>query len=346
MAESSAWRVSKAPSAEAIATVRGLINGHWVTQSIHVLVRLGIPDQLAAGARSATELAAAAGAHEQSLYRLLRAVAAIGLLNELPDRRFALTELGDALRSDVPGSMAGWAAFVGRGYEFQAWTRLYDNVMTGEHAFRLAHGTGPWEYRQSHPEEVTIFNRAMNSLTGSISPSVLSAYDFTTAKTVVDVGGGGGLLLTEILKANPSARGILFDLSATVEDARAFVAASGVGDRCELVSGDFFKAVPPGADIYLLKSILHDWYDPEASAILETVRAAARRDSVLLVIERILEGPNMGAPAKFGDLNMMVAAGGQERTREEWEKLFDGTGWRLDEVRPVGPFFILVTHPA
>ncbi len=346
MPESAALRVSKTPSAEAIATVRGLINGHWITQSIHVLVRLGIPDQLAAGPRSATELAASAGAHEQSLYRLLRAVAAIGLLNELPDRRFALTELGEALRSDVPGSLAGWAAFVGRGYEFQAWTRLYDNVMTGEHAFRLAHGIGPWEYRQSHPEEVTIFNRAMNSLTGSISPAVLSGYDFTTAKTVVDVGGGGGVLLTEILKANPNARGILFDLRSTVDDARAFVAASGAGDRCELVSGDFFKAVPPGADIYLLKSILHDWYDPEASAILKTVRAAARPDSVLLVIERILEGPNQGAPAKFGDLNMMVAAGGQERTHEEWEKLFAGTGWRLDEVRPARPSFILVTRPA
>src|SRR5258708_673939 len=131
VAESAASRVSKAPSAETIATVRGLINGHWVTQSIHVLLRLGIPDQLAAGPRSETELAAGAGVHEQSLYRLLRAVAAIGLLNELPDRRFALTELGEALRSDVPGSLAGWAAFVGRGYEFQAWTRLYDNVMTG-----------------------------------------------------------------------------------------------------------------------------------------------------------------------------------------------------------------------
>jgi hypothetical protein len=338
-------RDTKAPSAETIAAVRGLINGHWTTQAIHVLVRLGIPDQLSPGPRSATELAVTAGAHEESLYRVLRAVAAIGLLNELPDRRFALGQLGEALRSDVPGSLAGWAAFVGRPYEFQAWARLYDGVMTGEHAFRIEHGTGPWEYRQSHPEEVTIFNRAMNSLTGSISPAVVSGFDFSTAKIVVDVGGGGGLLLTEILKANAHARGILFDLPATVEDARAFVASSGVGDRCELVSGDFFKAVTPGADVYLLKSILHDWYDKEATAILKTIRAAVRPDSVLLVIERILEGPNEGAIAKFGDLNMMVAAGGRERTREEWEELFASAGWRLDEVRPASTFFMLVARP-
>lgn len=344
--KSAALRGTKAPSDETIATVRRLINGHWVAQAIHVLVRLEIPDQLSAGPRSATELAVALGAHDQSLYRVLRAVATTGLLNELPDRRFELTELGVALRSDVPGSLAGWAAFVGRPYEWRVWARLYDGVMTGQHAFRIEHGTGPWEYRQNHPEEVTVFNRAMNSATGSISAAVVGGYDFSTAKTVVDVGGGGGVLLTEILKANPGARGVLFDLPATVDDARAFVAASSVRDRCELVGGDFFKAVPSGADLYILKSILHDWYDEQASAILKTVRAASRPDSSLLVIERLLEGPNEGATTKFSDLNMMVAAGGQERTREEWERLFADTGWRLDMVRPAGWTFILVTRPA
>lgn len=345
MTESPALRDTKAPSAETMATVRGLINGHWITQAIHVLVRLEIPDRLSAVPRSATELAVDVGAHEQSLYRLLRALAAIGLLNELPDRRFELTEMGETLRSDVPGSLAGWAGFVARPYEWQVWGRLYEAVMTGEHAFRLEHGTGPWEYRQSHPEEVAVFNRAMNSVTGLISSEVVAAYDFSTAKTVVDVGGGGGLLLTEILKGNPGSRGILFDLPATVADARAFVTASEVSDRCDLVGGDFFKAVPSGADLYILKSILHDWYDEPASAILKTVRAASRPDSLLLVIERILEGPNEGAAAKLSDLNMMVAAGGQERTREEWERLFAGAGWRLDEVRPTGWTFILVTRP-
>jgi hypothetical protein len=344
--ESAALSVTKAPSAEAIATVRGLINGHWVTQAIHVLVRLGIPDQLAGGPRSATELATIAGAHEQSLYRLLRALAAIGLLNELPDRRFALTELSEVLRSDIPGSLAGWAAFVGRPYEWRTWGRLYDGVITGEHAFRLEHGVGPWEYRQKDLDEVSIFNRAMNSMTASISPAVVAGYDFSTAKTVVDVGGGGGLLLTEILKANPGARGILFDLPATVDDARAFVTSSGVAERCELVAGDFFKSVPAGGDVYLLKSILHDWYDEQASAILKTVRAAAGPQSVLLVVENLIGPPNEGASAKLGDLNMMVAAGGRERTRQEWEQLFASTGWRLDEVHPAGRLFILVTRPA
>jgi hypothetical protein len=333
------------PSAETIATVRRLVNGYQVSQALHVLVRLEIADRLADGPRSAADLAVEAGAHEQSLYRLLRAVAAVGVLEELPDHRFALTELGETFRSDAPGSVAGWAAFIGRPYHWKAWSRLFDGVTTGEHAFRLEHGMGVWEYRQERPEEAAIFNRAMNSATGAVSPSVVTGYDFSKAATVVDVGGGGGLLLTEILRANPGSRGILFDLPITVEDARTFVAASGVGDRCELVAGDFFKAVPSGAEVYLLKSILHDWYDKEASAILKTVRAAARPDSVLLVVEPVISGPNEGAGPKFADLNMMVSAGGQERTRQEWDELFASAGWRLDQVRPAATSSVLVTRP-
>jgi hypothetical protein len=336
----------KAPSTETIATVSRLVNGYQVSQALHVLVRLEIPDRLAAGPRSATDLAAEAGAHEPSVYRLLRAVAAVGILNELPDHRFVLTELGEALRSDVPGSVTGWAAFIGRPYYWNVWARLFDGVTTGKHAFRLEHGKGVWDYRQEHPEETSIFNKAMNSSTGAVSPAVVAGYDFSTAATVVDVGGGGGLLLTQVLKANPGARGILFDLPGTVKDAKTFVAASGVGERCELVPGDFFKTVPSGADVYLLKSILHDWYDEEATAILKTIRAAARPETVLLVIEPVISGPNEGAPAKFADLNMMVAAGGRERTREEWDELFGGSGWRLDEVRPAARSSILVTRPA
>jgi hypothetical protein len=336
----------RVPSAETIATVRRLVNGYQVSQAIHVLVRLGIPDRLASGPRSAADLAREAGAHEPSVYRLLRALAAIRVLDELPDHQFALTELGEALRTDVAGSVAGWAEFVGRPYEWRVWARVYDGIKSGDHAFRLEHGKSVWEYRQQHREELAIFNRAMNSLTGAISPGVVAGYDFSKAAKVVDVGGGGGLLLTEILKANPGLHGILFDLPDTVDDARAFVADSGVGNRCELVPGDFFKAVPAGADLYLLKSILHDWYDEDSARILMTVRAAARPDSVLLVIEQVIAGPNEGAIGKFGDLNMMIAAGGRERTREEWEDLFKNTGWVLDEVRPSGPTSMLVTRPA
>ena len=336
----------KAPSADSVAAVRRLANGYQVTQALHVLVRLGIPDRLARGPRSSADLAAETNAHEPSLYRLLRAVAALGVLNEMDGHRFALTELGEALRSDVPGNLAGWTEFVGRPYHWSAWARLLEGVMTGEHAFRLEHGMSVWEYRQQHPDELAIFNRAMNSATSTISPGVVAGYDFSTAATVVDVGGGGGLLLTEILKANPRARGVLFDLPGTVKDAQAFVSGSGVDDRCELVAGDFFKTVPSGADVYILKSILHDWYDQEASAILRTIRAAVPPDGVLLVIEQMIPGSNEGAPAKFGDLNMMVAAGGRERTREEWEELFAGAGWRLEEVRPAATTSILVTRPA
>ena len=142
------------------------------------------------------------------------------------------------------------------------------------------------------------------------------------------------------------ARGILFDLPRTVEDARTFVSAAGLGDRCELVAGDFFKAVPPGADVYILKSILHDWYDEDAARILSSVRSAAESNAVLLVIESVIAGPNEGAAAKLGDLNMLVAAGGRERTRDEWEQLLAGSGWRLEEIRPCGRSSFLVARPA
>lgn len=333
-------------SAETLETVRGLVNGYQISQAIHVLVRLGLPDLLAGGPRSAVDLAAQVGAHEPSLYRLLRALAAIHVLHEEPDRRFALTELGQVLRTDVHGSLAGWAAFIGRPYYWNVWGRLYDGVASGEHAFKLEHGKGPWAYRQERPEEVAVFNRAMNSNTGPVASALLDAYDFSGAGLVVDVGGGGGLLLTEILKANLPARGILFDLPRTVEDARTFVSAAGLGDRCELVAGDFFKAVPPGADVYILKSILHDWYDEDAARILSSVRSAAESNAVLLVIESVIAGPNEGAAAKLGDLNMLVAAGGRERTRDEWEQLLAGSGWRLEEIRPCGRSSVLVARPA
>lgn len=333
------------PSDEAIASVRRLVNGYQVSQALHVVARLGVPDLLAGGPRRTVELASETSSHEESLYRVLRAVAAVGVLEELPGGRFQLTEMGHALRSDVPGSLAGWAAFIGRPYYWKVWARLIDGVATGGHAFRLEHGTDVWSYRRDHPGEVAVFNRAMNSATGAVTPAVVAGYDFTGARTIADIGGGGGVLLTEVLAANPGARGILFDLAPTIEDARAFVAASAAAGRCELVAGDFFESVPE-ADVYLLKSILHDWYDEDASRILASIRRAAHPDSVLLVIEPIIAGPNEGAPGKFADLNMMVAAGGRERTRTEWEQILGANGWRLEDARPAGPSSILVTRPA
>jgi hypothetical protein len=304
-----------------------LLNGYQVSQALHVLATFGIPDRLADGPRSSEDLAAIVGATDGPLYRLLRAVAAAGVLEELPGRRFALTDLGEGLRSDVPGSLAGWAAFVGRGYYWAAWSRLIDGVRTGDHAFRLEHGSDPWTYRQTHPEEIPVFNRAMNSISGQVADWLATAYDFSHFRTIVDVGGGGGALIAAILGRHPGVRAVLFDLPHVVADARVIIEQAGLGARCELVGGSFFDSVPAGGDAYLLKSVLHDWYDVDVKRILKVCHAAMRPDALLLVIERPLAPPNEGSDGKFSDLNMLVAAGGCDRTDEEWEAVLRAGGF-------------------
>ena len=318
-----------------------LINGYQVSQALHVLTALGIPDRLADGPCSSQDLAAVVGATDGPLYRLLRAVAAIGVLEELPERRFALTEIGEGLRSDVSGSLAGWAAFIGRGYYWAAWSRLIDGVRTGDHAFRLEHGTDPWNYRQTHPEEIPIFNRAMNSVSGQVADSLAAAYDFSQFRTIVDVGGGGGALIAAILSRHPGVRAVLFDLHHIVVDARRFIGQAGLAARCELVGGSFFDCVPSGSDAYLLKSVLHDWYDADVKRILDVCHAAMRPDAVLLVIERWLAPPNEGAESKFTDLNMLVAAGGCERPTEEWESVLRAGGFGRRGITLVHDFAVI-----
>lgn len=325
--------------------LRRLINGYQVSQALHVLVALEIPDRLADGPRSAEELAEESGAAVEPLYRLLRAVATTGVLEEQPERRFQLTDLGKGLRSDVPGSLAGWAAYIGRGYYWEAWSRLFEGVRTGAHAFRLVHGTDPWTYRRAHPDEAVIFNRAMNSTSEPVARSVVEAYDFSRFGTIVDVAGGGGVLLAVILARHPQARGVLFDMPHIVADSRAFLEQAGLLERCRLEGGSFFEKVPSGGDAYLLKSILHDWLDADAVRILRTCRAAMRTDTPLLVIERVVGPPNDGFDVKFSDLNMFVAAGGQERTVEQWRALLAAGGFELRRAVAADGWSVLESWP-
>jgi hypothetical protein len=313
--------------------LRRLINGYQVTQALHVVAALGVCDRLATGARSTRELSESLGASEEPLYRLLRAVATLGVLEELPERCFQLTELGQGLRSDVPGSLAGWASFVGRRYHWLAWSRLIDGVMTGGHAFRLEHGTDAWTYRRDHPEEAVIFNAAMNSASSLIADSVAGGYDFSSLQTVVDVGGGGGVLIAAILLRYPHLHGVLYDLPHVVADSAAFIERAGLAGRCDLVGGSFFESVPKGGDAYLLKSVLHDWYDEDATRILRSCRAAMRPDAKLLVVERVLGEPNEDRDTKFADLNMMVGAGGKERSAEDWEAVLRAGGFELIGIK-------------
>jgi len=302
--------------------LRRLVAGYQVSQALHVAATLKLADLLADGSRTSDELAAATGTHSDALYRLLRALATVGVFQELDGRRFELTPLGGGLRTDAPGSIHGWAAFIGRPYIWQAWSSLLHSVRTGENAFRHVHGTDPWTYRAQNPDESEIFDAAMTSLTGQSEAAIVDAYDFGRFDEVVDVAGGRGTLLAAVLAAYPTLRGVLFDQPHVVADAGELVRAAGVADRCRIVGGSFFESVPEGADAYMLKSIIHDWEDEEAILILRVCRAAMSPHAVVLVVERDLGAPNEDPVAKFLDLLMLVGPGGRERSEDEYAALF------------------------
>jgi hypothetical protein len=314
--------------------LRRLVNGHQVSQAIYVAATLGVADLLAGGPRASDDLARETDADPDALYRLLRALAAVGVLREEDGRRFALTELGEPLRSDVSGSVAGWAAFVGRPAFWASWGHLLHSVRTGENAFRHLHGTDVWTWRAERPEESAAFDRAMSALTGGTNEALVESYDFGRFGTVVDVGGGNGTLLAAVLTAFPATKGILFDQPHVVAGAGDVLEAAGVADRCRIVGGSFFDDVPQGGDAYVLKAIVHDWEDAESLAILSACRRAVAKDAVLLLIERDLGPPNAAPVSKLMDLNMLVAPGGRERTLEEYGALLEATGFRLVGATP------------
>jgi hypothetical protein len=303
-----------------------LVDGFRVTQSIYAAVDLGIPDLLADGERSSDDLAEASGADAPTLYRLLRALASLGILHESDGRRFALTELGQPLRADAPGSLRDWVKLSGRDYFWRTWGNLTSSIRSGENTFRSLYGQSVWEWRTTHPEESAIFDAAMRSTTLAANAAILAAYDFGRFGTVVDIGGGTGTLLASILEAHPATRGILFDQEHVVSGAEPVLRAAGVADRCEVVGGSFFSSVPEGGDTYVLKWIIHDWEDEDCVAILRTCREAMAPEAVVLVIERDLGPPNENAVAKISDLNMLVMPGGRERTEEEYGQLFAQAG--------------------
>src|SRR6478672_11742431 len=314
--------------------LRRLVNGYQVSQAIHVVAALGIADRLKDGPRSSEELAKATNSHPESLYRVLRALAAVGIFQESNDQRFSLTAMGDCLRLEAPDSLGSWAAFIGRPYYWQAWSHLLHSVKTGENAFSHLHGVDVWGYRAANPEEGAIFDAAMTETSAAVARAVLSTYDFSSFERVVDVGGGQGGILSAILKAHSKLSGVLFDQPHVVAGAEPVLRVAGIRDRCELIGGDFFAAVPQDGDAYILKAILHDWEDPASIAILQNCRRAIKVQGKLLVLEQLILAPNEAPQAKFSDLNMLVAPGGQERTREEFASLFAAAGFRLLNVIP------------
>jgi hypothetical protein len=306
-----------------------LINGFMISQAIHVAVTLSVPDFLRDGALSCDRLASLTGAHSPPLYRLLRALAAVGILHETDDRQFSLTPLGNGLATGTEGSLNAWARFVTRPPLWSSWNHLLHSVRTGETGFQHVHRQDVWSFRASNPEESAIFDQAMHQASKHIGRALVAAYDFAGAEHVVDVGGGDGALLAAVLAASPHAVGTLLDLPHVTAGASQALNSAGVLTRCNIIAGSFFENVPRDGDIYVLKHVLHDWQDSEARRILRNCRQAMPLHARLLVIERLLEPANAGAEGKLSDLNMLVNSGGRERTREEFEALMQSAGLEM-----------------
>jgi O-methyltransferase domain/Dimerisation domain len=321
------------PTPTPSATLLHMMTGYWISKAIAVAATLGIADLLANGPLSSDELATATQTHAPSLYRVLRALASIGIFSEVAPGRFALTPMAALLRSGAPDSMRALAIMFAE-EQYRAWGDVLHSVRTGQPAFEHAFAMPYFAYLATHPEASRVFNAAMVGGTNQIFDAVVAAYDFSPFGTIVDVGGGHGALLAALLRSNPAARGILFDLPHVVEGAEPFLVAAGVADRCTRVGGDFFAEIPAGADAYVLSQILHDWDDERSVVILGQVHRAMPDHGKLLVVELMLPPGDEPSFGKWMDLHMMVLLSGRERTAAHYATLFRAAGFELAREVP------------
>ena len=320
--------------------------GVVISTALSLAAELGIADLLADGPRSSEELAQATSTHPRSLYRILRLLSSVGVFTEARPGRFALTPLGEGLRSTVPGSMRSWLRMVGLKVWFQTYAEALHSLRTGEPAFARSVGMEFFDYLATHPQEGEIFNAAMSDFGRGVAAAVVQEYDFSGVDKAVDVGGGNGSLISAILQANPRMTGILFDQPHVAEGARSSITAAGLSKRCEIVAGDFFSSVPAGGDAYILRWIIHDWDNDRALTILRNCGAAMKATARLLLVETVIPPGDEAHPGKLVDFVMLTALGGQERTAEEYTRLLDEAGFRLNRiVSTASPMSVLEGMP-
>jgi hypothetical protein len=330
---------------EISAAMRQLIMGFRTTQLIYVAAKLGLADRLADRPKSAPALAAELRASPDALRRFLRALDAAGIVAETADGEFGLTAMGDLLRSNAPGSMRNVALLYGDEWLWRPYGNMLHSVLTGQPAFFATHGQGFYEYLDRHPEAGAVFQAAMDDFSRNEAAAILSAYSFKDARTVVDIGAGRGALLAVILQANPELQGVAFDLPSAERECIRGLEEAGLAHRTAFIAGDFFQAVPEGHDLYLLKSVLHNWTDAAATRILAVCRGAISRTGRLLVMERVIADGPQSAEAKLFDVNMLVTAGGQERTAEEYRTLLAGGGFAVLRILPASSLTIIEAAP-
>jgi hypothetical protein len=308
--------------------------GHWISHIVHVAAKLSLADHLAKKPMNAAELAGPTETHASSLYRLMRTLAGLGILNEDSEQRFTLTPLGEAMKSGAPGAARATILTIASPWWNAGFGELMYSVRTGKPGFEKMLGMPVFDWFAKNPEEASLFNDTMVGIHGAEPAAVVAAYDFSGMKTIVDVGGGTGNLLLTVISKYPESHGILYDLPHVAGDADAMIRARGLRDQVRFQSGSFFDSVPTGGDAYMLSHIIHDWSDEQCLQILNNCRSAMNQDSRLLIIEMVLPEGNVPHPGKILDMMMLVGPGGQERTAQEYAKLLAKAGLRLTRVVP------------
>jgi hypothetical protein len=310
------------------------VTGHYVSRAIYVAAKLGIADLLKDGPRHSADLAEATQSHAPSLHRLMRLLASAGIFAETASGQFVLAPMGEFLRSDAPGSYRAQALLFAGPFQQRAWSRLLDIVQTGQGSSSKA----LFPFLAKYPEEAAVFNQAMSRGTEMVARAFVAAYDCSSFSTIVELGGGYGSLLGAILRGSPTARGILFDVPDVADAAGQRVREDGLADRCEVMAGDFFQAVPGNGDAYILKSVIHDWDDALSTMILANIAQAMAPGGRLLLVEMLLhdrvDETSWSRISAGSDLNMLVNTGGGERTEAEFQSLFQAAGFTLTRIIP------------
>lgn len=309
-----------------------LSEGSVIQAALTLAANLGVADLLANGPQTSDALAQATSTHPPSLYRVLRLLSSFGVFAEVAPGRFAQTASSELLRTGIPGSLRSFVQMTGLPVWAQTYAEALHSAQTGEPAWKQVVGTEFFEYLATHPAESAVFNAAMTDFGRGVSEAVVQAYDFSGVGTIVDVGGGHGTLLSAILRRHIHVKGILFDLPHVVDGARALMASAGLADRCKIQGGDFFAEVPVGGDAYILSLVIHDWDRSRAVAILRRCRQAMPTTGRLLLVEAVIPPGNEPHFGKILDFVMLTAAGGQERTQEEYQALLQEAGFRLSVV--------------
>jgi hypothetical protein len=310
-----------------------MATGYWVSQAIYVAAKLGIADLLKDGPQSCSALAAATGSDAPSLFRLMRALASVGVFSHVRRDYFALSPLAESLQTVVPASLRAMVLTIGE-IHYQACGSLLHSIQTGSPAFNTVFGANLFDYLKQNADAAAAFNQGMTNLSSMLAYAVLMAYDFAGITSMVDVGGGQGKLLEKILQLNPDMRGTVFDMASTLETGKQPLGDNASGERCSYVTGDFFTSVPLGADAYLLCGVIHDWDDDHAVTILENCRRAMAKNGRVLLVDMVVPENNTSSFSKLLDLNMLVMNGGRERTRAEFQALLNAADYKLTRIIP------------